>query len=108
MAVAPYIEGVVDAKPKPEHLVNGFLNDKGEDDDDDDETSDSEDDSDSDELQERPVIELPRLAIACDDGSVRIYSISDSDELVYTKSLPRVSGEIPSPNCICLLSHRFL
>ena len=104
MAVAPYIEGVVDTKPKLEHLVNGFLNDKG----DEDETSDSEDDSDSDELQEQPVIELPRLAIACDDGSVRIYSISDSDELVYTKSLPRVSGEIPSPHCICLLSHRFL
>ncbi|XP_050263816.1 WD repeat-containing protein PCN [Quercus robur] len=95
MAVAPYIEGVVDTKLKPEHLVNGFLKDKG-DDDDDDETSDSEDDSDSDELQEQPVIELPRLAIACDDGSVRIYSISDSDELVYTKSLPRVSGRVLS------------
>ncbi|KAK4559875.1 hypothetical protein RGQ29_008883 [Quercus rubra] len=92
MAVAPYIEGVVDTKPKLEHLVNGFLNDKG----DEDETSDSEDDSDLDELQEQPVIELPRLAIACDDGSVRIYSISDLDELVYTKSLPRVSGRVLS------------
>ncbi len=103
MAVAPFNDNVVDTKPKSEHFGNGFLNDKLNKLD-DDETSESEDDSDS---VEQPVIELPRLAIGCDDGCVRIYSISDSDELIYTKSLPRVSGEIPSLHFICLLSLRF-
>uniref|UniRef100_A0A2N9EE06 Uncharacterized protein n=1 Tax=Fagus sylvatica TaxID=28930 RepID=A0A2N9EE06_FAGSY len=92
MAVAPFNDNVVDTKPKSEHFGNGFLNDKLNKLD-DDETSESEDDSDS---VEQPVIELPRLAIGCDDGCVRIYSISDSDELIYTKSLPRVSGRVLS------------
>lgn len=103
MAVAPSNDHVLDSKPKSEHIENGHLN--GNLNMDDHETSDSEDDSDSDELHELAVSELPRVAIACDDGCVRIYSISDSDEFIYTRSLPRVSGEISSSHCICLLSH---
>lgn len=103
MAVAPSNDHVLDSKPKSEHIENGHLN--GNLNMDDHETSDSEDDSDSDELHELAVSELPHVAIACDDGCVRIYSISDSDEFIYTRSLPRVSGEISSSHCICLLSH---
>lgn len=36
--------------------------------------------------------ESTRLAIACDDGCVRIYSVSDSEQLIYNRTLPRVSG----------------
>lgn len=105
MAVSPSSTHLLDTKPKSEHIGNGYLDDKLNMD--DHETSESEDDSDSVELHEHPVIELPRVAIGCDEGSVRIYSISDSDQLIYTKSLPRVSGEISCPRHICLMSHCF-
>ncbi|KAE8721544.1 hypothetical protein F3Y22_tig00015524pilonHSYRG00008 [Hibiscus syriacus] len=42
-------------------------------------------------------LEDRRVAIACDDGAVRIYTISDMDKLIYLKSFPRVSAEIPTP-----------
>ncbi|CAK9152943.1 unnamed protein product, partial [Ilex paraguariensis] len=63
---------------------------------DDDETSESEDDDDSVVLHEEPIIEDARVAIACDDGCVRIYSIDESDRLNYCRSLPRVSGRVLS------------
>lgn len=59
----------------------------------DSESSESEDDDDSVELHEESANENTRLAIACDDGCVRIYSISGEDKLTYIRSLPRVSGE---------------
>lgn len=34
-----------------------------------------------------------RLAIACDDGCVRIYMATGAEKLVYNRTLPRVSGE---------------
>lgn len=61
-------------------------------------TSDSEVEADSFELYEEPITENLSIAIACDDGCVRIYNISDSDGFTYHKSLPRVSGEI-SASC---------
>lgn len=56
--------------------------------------SESEDDDDSVELHEQLTTENPCVAIGCDDGWVRLYSIPGSDKLTYNKSLPRVSGEI--------------
>lgn len=65
---------------------------------DDDEISGSgSEDDDEVDLHKEPVIENTSVAIACDDGCVRIYTISDSDDLVYNRSLPRVSGEIAFP-----------
>ncbi|KAJ6799663.1 U3 small nucleolar RNA-associated protein 4-like protein [Iris pallida] len=37
-----------------------------------------------------------RLAIACDDGCIRIYNTSDTDGVTYSRSFPRVSGRILS------------
>ncbi|KAL3505112.1 hypothetical protein ACH5RR_034953 [Cinchona calisaya] len=66
------------------HMING---------DHDDGSSESEDDDDdSVELHEQSVDENTRLAVACDDGCVRIYTISSTDKLTYSRSLPRVSG----------------
>ncbi|KAG2692395.1 hypothetical protein I3760_08G052000 [Carya illinoinensis] len=94
ISVAPSDNHALATNPASEHIENGYLSDRlGMD---DNETSEAEDDSDSVELHEQPVIEFPRIAIACDDGCVRIYSISDSDELIYAKSLPRVSGRVLS------------
>ncbi|KAJ9560351.1 hypothetical protein OSB04_005511 [Centaurea solstitialis] len=59
-------------------------------------TSDSEVEIDSLELYEEPCTDSASIAIACDDGCVRIYNISDSDEFTYHKSLPRVTGRVLS------------
>ncbi|KAL1534224.1 WD repeat-containing protein PCN-like [Salvia divinorum] len=62
---------------------------------DDVETSESEDE-DYDKsvalVHEQNDTESTRLAIACDDGCVRIYCVSDAEELIYNRTLPRVSG----------------
>ncbi|XP_024029029.1 U3 small nucleolar RNA-associated protein 4 homolog [Morus notabilis] len=57
------------------------------------ETSESEDDSDSDsdEFSELSGFDNQRVALACDDGSVRIYILVE-DDFVYTRSLRRVRG----------------
>lgn len=36
--------------------------------------------------------EFQRLALACDDGSVRLYHVPESGALNYYRALPRVSG----------------
>ena len=89
MSVAP---GDDHAEPKSQQMGNGHPSnsaiENGY-----SETSESEDESDSDELHGQSVVENPRVALACDDGCLRIYTVL-ADEFVYTKSLPRVSGEI--------------
>lgn len=96
MAVEPSNNRLIHAEAQSQHVGNGYLNDESSSD--DYETSGSDSDSDLDGLHEESVIiEDKRVAVACDDGSVRIYRISDSDELTYYKSLPRVSGEISAP-----------
>ncbi|KAL2895013.1 WD repeat-containing protein PCN [Bienertia sinuspersici] len=53
----------------------------------------SDDDSDdSVELHEDSSLENRLLALACDDGCVRLYTIPDANQLTYHRSLPRVSG----------------
>lgn len=58
------------------------------------ESSDSDDDSHSPGPLERSYRELPRVAIGFNDGRLRIYEISDSDEFILVKSFPPVTGEI--------------
>ncbi|KDP41076.1 hypothetical protein JCGZ_03745 [Jatropha curcas] len=92
MAVAPSSNPPCEKDIEAKHLGNGFSDKKN--DTDDQQSSESGDDSDSDELHEQFAIEDPHVAIACDDGCVRIYTIPDSDELIYNKTLPRVNGVI--------------
>ncbi|GJM96524.1 hypothetical protein PR202_ga13367 [Eleusine coracana subsp. coracana] len=42
------------------------------------------------------VNEFQRLALACDDGSVRLYHVPESGALTYYRALPRVSGRMLS------------
>lgn len=61
------------------------------------EKSDSDDGGESTcavELLEDDDTENTGLALACDDGCVRIYCISDAEKLTYRRALPRVSGEV--------------
>lgn len=75
MAVSPtYIDN---------RIENGYSSEKEE--------SESEDDSDSEEEFHHDHSDR-LLAAACDDGSVRLYRISDLNKLTYYRSLPRISG----------------
>ncbi|CAH2034067.1 unnamed protein product [Thlaspi arvense] len=73
---------------KAELIQNGDLSENS----DDEEESGMEDGSELDELEEKSKACDRHLAAACDDGCVRIYYISESDDLTYYRSLPRVSG----------------
>ncbi|XP_059631154.1 WD repeat-containing protein PCN-like isoform X1 [Cornus florida] len=98
MAVAPHNSLLLHTKQGSKLMQNGhanyMLNDLN-----DHETSESEseseDDADSVDLHEQPsTSDGMRVALACDDGCVRIYIISDSDKLIYHKSMTRVSGRV--------------
>lgn len=69
------------------HMCNGGAGSSS----DEDSETDSEDDLM--ELHEEVASQNTRLAVACDDGCVRIYNVSGRDKLTYYRSLPRVSGE---------------
>lgn len=47
--------------------------------------SDSGEDSDSPEVLKQSILKGPRVAVAFDDGCVRIYTISDANEFIYLK-----------------------
>nr|XP_034897338.1 WD repeat-containing protein PCN-like isoform X2 [Populus alba] len=96
MAVAPSTDSEIHTEHKSQHLGNGYLNNRYKGGEASEDSSESEDDSGSDEQHEQIVLEDPRLAIACDDGCVRIYTIPASDELIYNRTLPRVSGRVLS------------
>ncbi|GAB2228268.1 hypothetical protein Droror1_Dr00010098 [Drosera rotundifolia] len=68
--------------------VNGEVVDRNSDSDD----SGSDDDDDSVEVHDQSLLEDPCIAVACDDGCIRMYSISDEDDLTFNKSMPRVGG----------------
>lgn len=86
MAVAPPSTSEAEMMVK-----NGSLSEKS---DEEGESGVEDDDSDVDEVEEKLEEVRDRcLAVACDDGCVRIYYVSESDKLTYFRSLPRVSGE---------------
>ncbi|XP_022941038.1 U3 small nucleolar RNA-associated protein 4-like isoform X1 [Cucurbita moschata] len=93
IAAAPCNSREVDSEVKPQDMQNGHLTDSESDFQD---CSESEDDSNSSELHVQSSDENPSLAIACDDGCVRIYNICDAEEFIYKRSLPRVSGRVLS------------
>uniref|UniRef100_A0A0D6QXE5 Uncharacterized protein n=1 Tax=Araucaria cunninghamii TaxID=56994 RepID=A0A0D6QXE5_ARACU len=70
---------------------------KNNDDDDEKENGVSASSSESDSDQEEDNLVEQRIAVACDDGCVRIYVVCDSeDDIAYYKSFPRVKGRILS------------
>lgn len=54
----------------------------------------TDDDVDDDDARTNNDKRYRRLAMACDDGSLRLYTISDSGDLCYLKTFPRVSGKL--------------
>ncbi|KAL2471554.1 Transducin family protein/WD-40 repeat family protein [Abeliophyllum distichum] len=94
MAAEPCNNSQFNVKKEVKVFENGHASPRingGEDDENGDSEHDS-DENDSIEIHDDHGIEYTRLAIACDDGCVRIYNISDSEKLTYNRTLPRVSG----------------
>ncbi|KAH9604460.1 hypothetical protein KSS87_000998 [Heliosperma pusillum] len=71
---------------------NGVVIDRNSGDESGSESSDESDSDDSVDLYAQSSLRNPLIALACDDGCVRLYTISDADEFIYHKALPRVSG----------------
>ncbi|XP_022976976.1 U3 small nucleolar RNA-associated protein 4 homolog isoform X1 [Cucurbita maxima] len=93
IAAAPCNSREVHREVKPKEIENAHVTVNESDCQD---CGESEDDSNSSELHVQASDEDPSLAIACDDGCVRIYNICDGEELIYKRSLPRVSGRVLS------------
>ncbi|CAL9110435.1 unnamed protein product [Musa textilis] len=75
-------------------VANGDTNHDAES---DSESSLNDVDDGSDEFHAATIeIKSQRLAIACDDGCVRMYNVSDKDGLTHNRCFPRVSGRILS------------
>ncbi|GAB4841396.1 hypothetical protein Ancab_022125 [Ancistrocladus abbreviatus] len=91
MAVQPYKNTLSDAEHKSHNTENGIVIDRCSDDNDSSSSESDDDDDDSVEVHEQSLVENPCIAVACDDGCVRLYTIFDADELIYNKSLPRSS-----------------
>lgn len=73
-----------------------------------DDGDDSEDeDSPANTRSSYHVNELQRLALACDDGSVRLYNVPESGALTYYRSLPRVSGMSCTYSVFCYFGNKF-
>ncbi|GAB2293759.1 hypothetical protein Dimus_027972 [Dionaea muscipula] len=93
MALQPQHNALVGVEHDSHNMGNGAVIDRYSDSDD---KSESDDDDGSVDLHEQSLLENPCIAAACDDGCIRMYSISDADGLTYHKSMPRVSGRVLS------------
>ncbi|GAU27350.1 hypothetical protein TSUD_05760 [Trifolium subterraneum] len=78
------------------HIGNGYLKRLHGSDDHENSESDEDSDSDSPDVIKQSSLMDPRVAVAFDDGSVRIYTISDANEFIYLKSMSRVQGRVLS------------
>ncbi|KAI4967027.1 hypothetical protein ZWY2020_034431 [Hordeum vulgare] len=100
MAMEPAYDQLISGNKSSGCTANGHANHNGSTDSelsyvDDGQSSDDEDDSAKTSSSYR-ANEFPRLALACDDGSVRLYNVPESGPLTYYRSLPRVSGRVLS------------
>ena len=94
MASAPYKNPHSNEKKHPQYIK--MISDSS----DDDDCSESDNDIDSVVTTDGSIVEDANVAMACDDGCVRICTVSD--EFIYHKSLPRVSGKI---TCFLITTH---
>jgi U3 small nucleolar RNA-associated protein 4 len=74
------------------------------------EESDSEDESSSSgsDSDDEPGRGAQRVALACEDGVVRIFEVATAQQgLVYQKSFPRVKGAVQFRHCTIFSSISF-
>ncbi|PIN11600.1 WD40 repeat protein [Handroanthus impetiginosus] len=96
IAAEPCKDVQLNAKHETKSYENGHASPSSSSGVDEVENSDSDDDNTNSkyavELYEDNDTETTQLAMACDDGCVRIFCISDGEKLTYKRTLPRVSG----------------
>ncbi|KAK4428676.1 WD repeat-containing protein PCN [Sesamum alatum] len=96
IAAEPFNDLQLNVKQEPKLYDNGHASPSSSSGIDEVENSGSDNDNDNNtnavELHEDNDTENTRLAMACDDGCVRIYCISEFEKLTYKRTLPRVSG----------------
>ncbi|KAL9225646.1 hypothetical protein vseg_001545 [Gypsophila vaccaria] len=92
MAVEPYNSANEENANERLSNGNGVVIDRNSGDESDSGSSDESDSDDSVEHHGQSFLGNLRIALACDDGCVRLYTICEGDEFVFHKSLPRVSG----------------
>ncbi|PWZ16856.1 Nicastrin [Zea mays] len=97
MAMEPSVDAKNTENNSSEFAVNGHpdqndYNDSNLSNIDDGDNSEDEDGS-TNTISSYHVNDFQRLALACDDGSVRLYNVPESGALTYYRSLPRVSGD---------------
>jgi U3 small nucleolar RNA-associated protein 4 len=96
MALEPTVDQLISGNERSGCAANGHANHNGYTDSDlsnvdDGDNSDDEDDS-AKTSSSYHVDEFPRLALACEKGYVRLYTVPESGALTYYRSLPTVSG----------------
>jgi U3 small nucleolar RNA-associated protein 4 len=90
MALEPYDNSVINNQKQ---FANGHVSTKVDVDSESESSTIGDDDDSDNEVSSTYVgATYQRLAMACDDGSIRLYNIPDSDALNYLRSFPRVSG----------------
>lgn len=96
MAMEPSDDAKNTENNSSEFAVNGHANQNDSSDSDLSNVDDGDNSEDEDGSAETGssyhVNDFQRLALACDDGSVRLYNVPESGALTYYRSLPRVSG----------------
>ncbi|KAL3634121.1 hypothetical protein CASFOL_021175 [Castilleja foliolosa] len=95
IAAEPRNDSKINGNQEIKSLENGHTDPattSGVDDEDDSEIEDEDDKEIAHETQGQDDANSTRLAMACDDGCVRIYNVSDEEKLNYNRTLPRVSG----------------
>ncbi|KAL0366286.1 UNVERIFIED_CONTAM: WD repeat-containing protein PCN [Sesamum radiatum] len=95
IAAEPCNDLLVDVKQEIKSHENGHANPSftsGVSEEENSESEDEDDDKNAVEIHDHNDAKHTRLALACDDGCVRIYGVSDAEKLTYIKTLPRVSG----------------
>uniref|UniRef100_A0A1D1Z8K6 Cirhin n=2 Tax=Anthurium amnicola TaxID=1678845 RepID=A0A1D1Z8K6_9ARAE len=94
MAVKPSCDTPHSSKTDSQLRINGSANVFSES---SSESNQSDDEDDTGEIDsESNGWENQQLAIACDDGCVRLYASSDSDRLTYKRTFPKVNGRMLS------------
>ncbi|XP_020548323.1 U3 small nucleolar RNA-associated protein 4 isoform X2 [Sesamum indicum] len=95
IAAEPFNDLLLDVKQEIKSYENGHANPSltsGVNEGENSESEDEDNDKNAVEILDHNDAKNTRLALACDDGCVRIYGVSDAEKLTYIRTLPRVSG----------------
>jgi U3 small nucleolar RNA-associated protein 4 len=111
MAIEPLDDAKNTENNSSEFAVNGHTNQNDSSDSDfsniDDGDNSEDEDGSTNTRSSYHVNDFQRMALACDDGSVRLFNVPDSGALTYYRFLPRVSGMSRINLVFCYFGNKF-